>query len=246
MPGPTPRRNSTWFEGMDTKILAGNLGQFFSDKIDRIREIITTSLQLSTSNFAVSSLFRTQTTLTRLSPVTAAEVKQLIQSALAKTSPTDVIPTSLLKVFIEEFSLMIAHVANVSFAAARFPSFMKLRQVTPLLKKPGLDKGDFKNFRPITNLTTILKIIERLALHRLRPQLASSPNYCIVQSAYCTGRSTETALVKVVNDILNHIETGSVVALVSLNISAAFDMVNHHTLKTRLEEEFGISDKALE
>ena len=57
---------------------------------------------------------------------------------------------------------------------------------------------------------------------------------------------TETALLKVVNDILNHIEAGSVVALVSLDISAAFDMVNHHTLKTRLEEEFSISDKALE
>ena len=97
-----PGANSTWFEGMDTKILAGNLGQFFCDKIDRIREIIKTSLQLSTSNFAVSPPFRTQTTLTRLSPVTAAEVKQLIQSAPAKTSPTDVIPTSLLKVFSEE------------------------------------------------------------------------------------------------------------------------------------------------
>ena len=120
----------------------------------------------------MSPPFRTQTTLTRLSPVTAAEVKQLIQSAPAKTSPTDVIPTSLLKVFSEELSLMIAHVANVSFAAARYPSSMKLGQVTPLLKMSGLDTDDFKNFRPITNLITISKIIERLALHRLRPQLA--------------------------------------------------------------------------
>ena len=109
---------------------------FCSDKIDCVREIIKTSLQLSTSNFAVSPPFRTQTTLTRLSPVTAAKVKQLIQSAPAKTSPTDVIPTSLLKVSSEELSLIIAHVANVSFAAARFPSSMKLGLVTPLLKKP--------------------------------------------------------------------------------------------------------------
>ena len=128
--------NSTWFEGMDTKILAGNLSKFFSDKIDRIREIIMTSLQRSTSNFAVSPPFRTQTTLTRLSPITAAKVKRLIQLASAKASPTDVIPTSLLKVFSEELSLVIAHVANVSFAAARFPSSMKLGQVASLLKKP--------------------------------------------------------------------------------------------------------------
>ena len=126
-PAPTPPGLKAWTR----RYSPGTWVNFFSDKIDRIREIIKTSLQLSTSNFAVSPPFRTQTTLTHLSPVTAAEVKQLIQSAPAKTSPTDVIPTSFLKVFSEELSLMIAHVANVSFAAARFPSSMKLGRSRP-------------------------------------------------------------------------------------------------------------------
>ena len=107
---------------------------------------------------------------------------------------------------------------------------MKIGQVTPLLKKPGRNTKYFKNFRSITNLTTISKIIERLALHRVRPYLSTSPNHCRLQSAYPTGQSTETALVKIVNDILEHINKGSVVMLVSLDISAAFDMVNHNLL----------------
>ena len=139
---------------------------------------------------------------------------------------------------------MITNVDNSSFRTATFPQSMKKGQLTPLLKKPGLDTTDFKNFRPITNLTTISKIIERLALQRLRPYPASSQNYCRLQSAYFTGRSTETALVKIVDDILEHIDGGSVVTLVSLDISSAFDMVDHNLLLERLSVEFGVTDAA--
>ena len=121
---------------------------------------------------------------------------------------------------------------------------MKKGKVTPLLKKPGLDTTDFNNFQPITNLTTISKIIERLALQGLRPYLASSPNFCRLQSAYFTGRSTETALVKIVDDILGHIDGGSIVALVNLDISTAFDMVDHNLLLERLSVEFGVTGAA--
>ena len=71
-------------------------------------------------------------------------------------------------------------------------------------------------------------------------QVTALVKYCRHQSAYQTGRSTETALVKIVNDVLEHIDKGSLVALVSLDISAALDMVNHNLLLDRLEEEFGI------
>ena len=73
---------------------------------------------------------------------------------------------------------------------------------------------------------------------------ASSTNYCRLQSAYCTDRSTETALVKIVDDILGHIDGGSVIALVSLDISAAFDMVDHNLLLERFSVEFGVTAAA--
>ena len=143
----------------------------------------------------------------------------LIESAPAKTSPLDILPTSIMKAFKEELAVMITNVANSSFRTATFLQSMKKEQVTTLLKKPGLDTTDFRNFQPITDLTTISKIIEWH--QRLRPYVASSPNYCRLQSAYFIGRSTETALMKIVDGILGHIDGGSVVALVSLDISAS-------------------------
>ena len=119
--------------------------------------------------------------------VTIAEVMKLHQSAPAKTSPLEILPTSIMKAFKEELAVLNTDAANSSFRTAMLSQAMRKGQVTPLLKKSELDITDFKNFRPITNLTTISKIIERLALQRLRPYLASSPNYCRLQSAYFTG-----------------------------------------------------------
>ena len=117
-------------------------------------------------------------------PVTAVEVDRLIRTAPTKTSPLDILPISLLKQCSAELSNVIAHLANRSFAVGRFPSTLKFGLVTPLLKHSGLDTSDYKNFRPITNLTTVSNILERLALARLKPHIASSPNYCPLQSAY--------------------------------------------------------------
>ena len=117
--------------------------------------------------------------------------------------------------------------------------------VTPLLKKPGLDAGDFKNFRPITNLMTLSKILERLALVKLKSHIVTSPNYCSLQSAYRAAHSTETALVKIVDEILTLVDSGSAVALVGLAISVAFDIVSHSKLLSRLEHDFGIEEAAL-
>ena len=112
--------------------------------------------------------------------------------------------------FKQELAVMNANVANGSFSAARFPQTMKTGLVISLLKKRALDKNikNIKNFRPITNLTTISKIIERLVVHRFRPHLISSLNYFRLQTAYFTGRSTKTALVKIIYDILSHINGG--------------------------------------
>jgi hypothetical protein len=89
------------------------------------------------------------------------------------------------------------------------------------------------------------KLLERLAMMKLKLHITSSPNFIALQSAYRSMHSTETAMVRVVNDILTHIDEGSLVTLISLDISAAFDTIDHNTLSDLLKTEFGLTGNAL-
>ena len=113
----------------------------------------------------------------------------------------DAIPTSLLKSCSDVFAPLIARLAAMSFRDGTFPSRFKTASVTPLLKKPGLDSDVPGNFRPISNLNNISKILERLFLRGIIDHVSSSPNFNSCQSAYRKGHSTETALTRLLNDI---------------------------------------------
>ena len=145
------------------------------------------------------------------------------------SSPLDYIPTSLLKSCADTFSILISHLANLSFTQATFPSKFKQALISPLLKKLGLPKSDIANFRPISNLNTTGKILERLALSRLFPHVSKSPSFSPSQSAYSKFHSTETALLKLTNDIMETIDSGKITILTALDMSAAFDTLDHIT-----------------
>jgi len=112
-----------------------------------------------------------------LSEVTVEEVSRLIGALPAKTSTLDFMPISLMKSCAEVMAPVIAGLANRSFSTGVFPSTLKHGRVTPLLKKPGLDKTATANYRPITNLSTLCKLLERLVLSRLRPHVLSSGEF---------------------------------------------------------------------
>jgi len=144
--------------------------------------------------------------LASLQPSNVAEVKKIIDSMPAKSSPLDVVPTSILKSCADIFAPLILTMANISFKEGKFPVTFKTAQVLPLIKKAGLDRSQLANYRPISNLNTISKLIERLVLTRLRLQLMESPNFSKLQSAYRSGCSTETALLSVLDGIYQAID----------------------------------------
>ena len=91
--------------------------------------------------------------------------------------------------------------ANLSFKEGCCPSGFQTAHILPLLKKPYMDNEVFANYRPISNLSTICKMVERLALIRtllrINPFMTFSPNFNPVHSAYKTAHPTVTALIKV-------------------------------------------------
>jgi len=113
----------------------------------------------------------------------------------------DFVPTSLLKACSNSFSEIICTLANLSFSEGVFPSAFKVAQITPILKKPNLDSNILNNFRPISNLNNISKLIEKLFLSRLQNHVISSKYFNKFQSAYRKGHSTETTLLYTVDKI---------------------------------------------
>ena len=125
----------------------------------------------------------------------------LIDSMPAKSSPIDSIPTSIIKSCSGIFSILITLLATLSFNQGSFPASYKMASVTPLLKKKDLDPHNPASFRPISNLYTISKVLERLFLSRIGPHVESSQNFNRFQSAYRRGFSTETAILRMLNDV---------------------------------------------
>jgi hypothetical protein len=166
---------------------------YFVDKIHDLKRAVSASaaaLAVPIFHDPVHS----GTQLNMLSPVTFSEIYKIITSIKPKTSSVDYIPTSLIKSCPVVFSELICSLANLSFSEGVFPSVFKAASVTPLLKKPGLDENTPANFRPILNLNNLSKILERLFLSRLQPQVLGSANFNHLQSAYRPLHSTETAL----------------------------------------------------
>ncbi|WP_293650351.1 reverse transcriptase family protein [Thiolapillus sp.] len=166
-----------------------------------------------------------------------------------KSKPTscslDPLPTSLLLEFIDDLLPTLTNIINFSLSSGTFPSTFRSAVVKPLLKKASLDPNNLKNFRPVSNLSFMSKITEKVVLQQLLAYLTEHKLICPSQSAYRPHHSTETALLKITNDILLALDSGNVSLLTLLDLSAAFDTIDHCILLDRLQHMYGISGTAL-
>ncbi len=137
--------------------------------------------------------------------------------------------------------LLISHLRRVFF-----PTNLKTAYIRPLLKKTGLDKEILQNYRPVSNLKFLGKTTERVVLSRLSDIINDHNLSDEFQSAYRPKHSIETALLRVHNDILVAMDEGKVTALILLDLSAAFDTVDHKIMLSRLRDFIGLRSKALE
>ena len=116
----------------------------------------------------------------------------------------------------------------------------------PFEKKPSLNKDSMKNYRPVSNLSFLSKVLEKVVGNQLNSHINGSNTSSQYQSAYRKFRSTETALLKIHSDILASMDAGRVTALTLFDLSAAFDTIDHTILLSRLDDWFGVTGKALD
>ena len=216
---------------------------YFSDKIMIIRNELdsqsVSALPAQTDSFS-------GITLSTFEPVTEVMVKHVIMKSAPKTCYLDPIPTPLLLEILDCLLPSLTALINSSLSSGLFPQVFKSAVIFPLLKKPSLDPNELKNFRPISNLPFISKIIEKLVLVQMSHHLSANNLLNQFQSAYRPGHSTETSLLKIVNDLLLSLDDEKISLLASLDLSAAFDTIDHNILLHRLQHDFGLSGTVLD
>ena len=102
----------------------------------------------------------------------------------------------------------------------------------------SLDPDDLKNYRPVSNLSFLSQVLERIVLSQLNEHLNLNNLLSPLQSAYRPNHSTETALLRIVNDLLTAMDNNKICILTLFDLSAAFDTIDHQILLTRLQHFF--------
>jgi hypothetical protein len=171
--------------------------------------------------------------LALLKPVSPFEVDRTVRLLPRKKSPSDVLPLDLIRKD-RQMVILLTEITNASFEEGCFPNSLKNAIVLPVLKKPNLDQESLANFRPISNLNIMSKLLERLAAARLTSHIVATSFLHPHQSAYRLKHSTETATLRVSSDWRRLLANGQFVCVISLDITAAFDTIDHARLLMKL------------
>ena len=183
--------------------------------------------------------------LGQFEPISISFLSEVVHHLRPTNCPSDSITVSLLKEVFDTVGPCIMSLINTSLLSGSVPAAFKHAVVQPLLKKDNLDPSVLSNFRPISKLPFLSKILEKVVLTQLQTFLVNNGVYEKFQSGFKSQHSTETALLRVFNDLILTVDSGDSAVLVLLDLTAAFDTVDHAILLSRLENLVGIKDAAL-
>ena len=167
-------------------------------------------------------------------------MRRVLMESSTKTCALDPLPHHLFRELIDDLLPFIFHMCSSSINGGFLLESQKFALVTPVIKKQFLDPNKPKNYRPISNLTLISKVIERLVGRQITDHLKRCELMPVLQLAYRSGHSTESCLLKVMSDIFDAADSGEISIVGLLDLSAAFDTVDHEILLHRLKSSFGI------
>ena len=228
----------------DEEEVANRLKTFFDVKVRTIYSNIKNNMTCSPeSKEAVGTA--ADCTLDCFREISVQELEDLIRNLPNKSSPLDTIPLWLFKHCLPELLPIVHYIVNESLKEGYFPAALKEASIRPGLKKPTLDVDELKNYRPISNLTYLSKILEKAVHSQLCSYVDSNNLFSNYQSGYRKFHSCETAVTKIHNDVLMMIDKKENVLLLLLDLSAAFDTINHDLLLKKLTRTYGIRKTAI-
>ena len=228
----------------DPTVLANQFNNFFIEKINKIRQTFQNSSHITDISDEAQTSSDARECLSTFSPCTDNELMDIIKASGIKLSPTDILPGPLMNNSIDTLLPYLTRLVNLSLASGSFDG-LKDAVVRPLFKNGSTDYNDFSSYRPVSNLSFLSKLVERVVLSRLQRHMNSINYNCNTQFGYKKYHGTETLLLKLVNDLLVGLDSKSGVVLVLIDLSAAFDTVDHNKLLNILAKQLNIQGTAL-
>ena len=212
----------------------------FVDKVDQVR------LKTSGAPGPTFTPPRVDTALRAFKLLSSEDIAGAIRTLPDVSSAADPMPTFVLKQVADLLLPFIEELFNRSLTVGHFPVNFRDAFITPIVKKPGMDASDVRSYRPISNLSVLSKLLERLVARQLTCYLNAANLLPQLQSGFRSAHSTETAIFRVLSDLLQAVDRGDVAVLVLLDLSAAFDTVDHEILLQRLDTTFGLRGSVLD
>ena len=228
-----------------TAQLADDFLLFITGKVQHIRDEVASEVgQDSPMAPPTREPEFTGAPLSSFLPTTSAEVLKLLGKAPSRLYELDPLPTWMLKQYATQMAPLLTQIVNLSLVEGQVPAQMKQAIMCPLLKKTSLDHDHLRNYKAVSNLSFLSKLLDRVVAAHLQDHLAGNDIGEQFQSAYKPLHSTETALICIYNDIMRATDDGRVGMLIMLDLSAAFDTVDHGLLLDRLRV-VGVRSKVL-
>jgi len=217
----------------------GDFNKFFIDKVAKVRSTTSNAPPPTFTQCQAGVSFR------EFARISADDVIAAVRQLPDKSSAADPIPAFVLKKIVDLIAPFVTELYNRILTTGHFLSRFKEAFITPIVKKPGLDCADVSSYWTISNLSVLSKLLERLVVRQLLHFLAFANLLPSLQSGFRPGHSTETAILHVTSELLMAVDHGDFAALILLDLSAAFDTVDHDILIERLQTSFGIDGCAL-
>ena len=212
--------------------------EFFLQKIENICAKFNNTTPYTTEPNDVPQL-------SKFSPINESDVLKIIKAMPTKSWELNYMGTDKIKAVLHTCIPSITKIDNLSLDKGAFSNQWKTAIVKPLIKvnKKGTTHS---NYRPVSNLSFISKVVERCTLQQLTQHCDNHTLLPHFQSAYQKHHGCETSLLKLTNDILWGMEKQQVTSMIILNLSAAFNNVDHELLLKVLNHKFGVTDTTLE